>query len=68
MYPRLGAIYAKRYDLEGLRKDSMWNTSLPEIRELVGQGAEKVRKFRTKQQKNRDKKKKRERESGSLRI
>lgn len=68
VYPRLGAIYAKRYDFEDLRKDSMWNTSLPEIRELVGQGAEKVRKLRTKQQKNIDKKKKRERPSRSLCI
>ncbi len=68
VYPRLGAIYAKRHELGGLHEHSMWNTSLPEIRELVGQGAEKVRKFRTKQQKNRDKKKKRERESGSLCI
>ena len=68
VYPKLGAIYTKRYELKGLHGDHMWNTSLPEIRELVDQGTEKVRKLRTKQQKNRDKKKKRERPSGSLCI
>lgn len=61
VYPRLGAIYAKRYELEGLRKDSMWNTSLPEIRELVDQGAEKVRKLQI--DKNRYKKKNRDYQS-----
>lgn len=35
VYPRLDVIFAKRYDLESLREDSVWNTLLSGIRELA---------------------------------
>ena len=60
VYPKLGAIFSTTYNAESYRSHSMWNTSLPELKELVEKGADKVRKIRMKGGKNREKKKKRD--------
>lgn len=60
VYPKLGAMFSKTYNAESYRSHSMWNTSLPELKELVEKGADKVRKIRMEGGKNREKKKKRD--------
>lgn len=38
MYPRLEALFAKGYNAQKCGNHSMWNTSLPELKELVEKG------------------------------
>ena len=64
VYPKLGDRFVTRYGIQCFFMGSTWNTSLPEMKELVEKGADEARKFRRKQQrKNRDKKKKQDGQS-----
>ena len=55
VYPKLGAAFAQIYSVESFQRDSIWNTSLPEVKKLVEKGAEEVRKLRRAGQKRNDK-------------
>lgn len=57
VYPRLGAMFSKGYHAQNCGDHSMWNTSLPELKELVEKGADEARKIRMEREKNREKKK-----------
>lgn len=61
VYPRLGALFSKGYHAQNCSDHSMWNTSLPELKELVEKGADEVRKIRMEREKNREKKKRSDR-------
>ena len=64
VYPELGDRFVTRYGIQCFFMGSVWNTSLPGMKELVEKGADEARKFRRKQQrKNRDKKKKQDGQS-----
>lgn len=65
VYPKLGDRFVTRYGIQCFFMGSVWNTSRPEIKELVEKGADEVHKLRMKQQKSKMNKKKRDDQSRS---
>lgn len=61
VYPRLGAMFSKVYYARKCGNHSMWNASLPVLKELVEKGVDEVRKIRMEREKNREKKKRSDR-------
>lgn len=59
VYPQIGAAFRKEYDIDYFSRHSMWNISLPEVKELLKKGADEVQKFRRMKEKNTDKPQKR---------
>lgn len=57
VYPKLGNRFVKRYGIQCFLNGSMWNTSLPGMKELVEKGADEVHKLRMKQEKSKMNKK-----------
>lgn len=55
VYPQIGAAFRKEYDIDYFSRHSVWNTSLPEVKELLKKGADEVQKFRRMKEKNTDK-------------
>lgn len=59
VYPQIGAAFRKEYDIDYFGRHSLWNTSLPGVKELLKKGADEVQKFRRMNEKNIDKPQKR---------
>lgn len=49
VYPKLGAAFAKIYNVESFRGDSMWNIPFPEVKALVEMGSKEARKLKARQ-------------------
>lgn len=65
VYPQIGAAFRKKYDIDYFSRHSLWNTSLPELKELLEKGKDEVEKFRERKEKNKDNPKKRNEPSRS---
>ena len=45
VYPQIGAAFRKEYDIDYFSRHSVWNTSLPEVKELLKKVRIKCRNF-----------------------
>lgn len=63
VYPKLGAQFIEKNGIPTLRFGSGWNTSIPELRKLFGEGKHEVQKLRQEAPKSKESPKKREGQS-----